>query len=120
MTKTTDGREVAGLHERFVHAYVPYGPGDEALCNIGTYPGARGGGGDDGGDDGGDRGGNVRGGGSSPIIVRCTVLGYQPRATGGAMLLQGSYEVRVHATRASGEHDATLPVWKLQRRYLAK
>jgi hypothetical protein len=125
---------VTGLHERFVHAYVPYGSGDDALCNIGTYSGVRGGGGGEGGGGGGGGEGNIDGegnvsvnigsggggGNSSPIIVRCTVLGYEPKATDGAMVLQGTYEVRVHATRANGEYEATLPVWKLQRRYLAK
>ena len=137
VTKTTDGHEVTGLHERFVHAYVPYGPGDDALCNIGTYSGVRGGGvrggddddnndddNDDNDDDNNNGGGgnnvNIGSGKSSPIIVRCTVLGYEPKATAGAMILQGTYGVRVHATKANGEYDATLPVWKLQRRYLAK
>ena len=121
VTRTTDGREITGLHERHVHPYVPYGIGDEALCNIGTYPGS--------GLRGGNRGDGVvgrgRGGGGGgekggPIIVRCTVHEYKPAATRGAFILQGEYLVRVHASRANEEYNTTLPVWKLQRRYLAK
>jgi hypothetical protein len=47
------------------------------------------------------------------------VRGYDPAASRGALVLQGTYAVRVHATRANDEYDANLPVWKLQRRYLA-
>ena len=86
---------------------MPYDVGDEALCNIGNYPGGVRGG-----------GGGV-GGAPGPIIVRCTVRGYDPAASRGALVLQGTYAVRVHATRANDEYDANLPVWKLQRRYLA-
>lgn len=95
VTKTTDGKEVAGIPDRHMHLYVPYRPGDEALCNIGEFRPAR------------------------PIIVRCTVLSYAPAATRGAMVLQGTYEVRVHETRANEEYATSLPVWKMQRRYQA-
>ena len=59
VTRTTDGREITGLHERHVHPYVLYGIGDEALCNIGTYPGS----GLRGGNRGDGVGGRGRGGG---------------------------------------------------------
>lgn len=95
VTKTTDGKEVTNLPEKFLHMYVPYSVGDEALCNIGEFKKAR------------------------PIIVRCTVLSYEQAASRGAMVLQGNYEVQVHATKANEEYTTTLPVWKLQRRYLA-
>lgn len=95
VTKTTDGREVSNLPERFLHRYVPYGVGDEALCNIGEFRKSR------------------------PIIVRCTILGYEAAAARGAMVLQGKYQVQVHATKANEDYATSLPVWKLQRRYLA-
>lgn len=95
VTKTTDGREVKNVPERFLHMYVPYRKGDEVLCNIGEFKPSR------------------------PIIVRCTVLDYAPAASRGAMVLQGSYSVRVHETKASEENETELPVWKLQRRYMA-
>lgn len=102
VTKTTDGKEVKNLPEKFLHKYVPYSPGDEALCNIGEFkkdstgpPVAR------------------------PIIVRCTVIGYVAAASRGAMVLQGNYSVQVHATKANEEYETSLPVWKLQRRYRA-
>jgi len=93
VTKTTDGKEVKDLPEKFLHMYVPYTHGDEALCNIGEFRANR------------------------PIIVRCTVKSYEPAASRGAMVLQGSYEVMVHATKANEEYETNLPVWKLQRRY---
>ena len=96
VTKTTDGKEVKNLPEKFLHMYVPYEPGDEALCNIGEFRANR------------------------PIIVRCTVIKYEPAASRGAMVLQGNYEVQVHATKANEEYETNLPVWKLQRRYLSK
>lgn len=95
VTKTTDGKEVRGLPEKFLHMYVPYSAGDEALCNIGNFKENR------------------------PIIVRCTVLRYEPAAARGALVLQGNYDVQVHPTKANEEYVTTLPVWKLQRRYLA-
>ena len=95
VTKTTDGKEVKNIPEKFLHMYEPYTPGSEVLCNIGEFKPAR------------------------PIIVRCTVLGYDPTASRGAMVLQGNYEVQVHATKANEEYKTSLPVWKLQRRYLA-
>lgn len=95
ITKTTDGKEVKNLPEKFLHKYVPYSPGDEALCNIGEFKKAR------------------------PIIVRCTVIDYVAAAKRGAMVLQGEYEVQVHKTKANEEYTASLPVWKLQRRYRA-
>ncbi|KAL7550770.1 hypothetical protein ACHAWF_013991 [Thalassiosira exigua] len=95
VTKTTDGKEVKNIPERFLHHYEPYGKGDEALCNIGEFKPAR------------------------PIIVRCTILDYAPVASRGAMVLQGNYSVQVHATKANDEYETQLPVWKLQRRYLA-
>lgn len=95
VTKTTDGKEVKNVQERFLHAYVPYGRGDEVLCNIGEFKPAR------------------------PIIVRCTVLDYEPAASRGAMVLQGKYSVRVHKTNANDEYETDLPVWKMQRRYMA-
>ena len=78
-----------------MHPYVPYRTGDEALCNVGEFKPAR------------------------PIIVRCAVLDYAPAASRGAMVLQGSYGVRVHATKRNEEYETDLPVWKLQRRSLA-
>mmetsp|Transcript_31370 Transcript_31370/g.66026 ORF Transcript_31370/g.66026 Transcript_31370/m.66026 type:complete len:260 (+) Transcript_31370:115-894(+) len=95
VTKTTDGKEVTNLPEKFLHKYVPYSAGDEALCNIGEFKKAR------------------------PIIVRCTVIEYEPAASRGAMVLQGDYSVQVHATKANEEYETSLPVWKLQRRYRA-
>lgn len=95
VTKTTDGTEVKNLPEKFLHMYVPYSEGDEALCNIGEFRANR------------------------PIIVRCTVRGYEAAAKRGAMVLQGNYSVQVHATKANEEYTTNLPVWKLQRRYLA-
>lgn len=95
VTKTTDGKEVTNVPEKFLHMYVPYQEGAEVLCNIGEFKPAR------------------------PIIVRCTVLGYDPAASRGAMMLQGTYSVQVHATKANEEYVTNLPVWKLQRRYLA-
>mmetsp|Transcript_28287 Transcript_28287/g.59497 ORF Transcript_28287/g.59497 Transcript_28287/m.59497 type:complete len:229 (-) Transcript_28287:266-952(-) len=95
VTKTTDGTDVENIPERFLHMYTPYAIGQEILCNIGEFRPAR------------------------PIIVKCTVLGYTPAAKRGAMVLQGQYSVKVHETRANDEYTTTLPVWKLQRRYLA-
>jgi len=69
--------------------------GSEALCNIGEFKPAR------------------------PVIVRCTVLGYEAAARRGAMVLQGMYEVKVHTTKENEEYETNLPVWKLQRRYQA-
>jgi len=95
VTKTTDGKEVKNLPEKFLHKYVPYSVGDEVLCNIGEFKKAR------------------------PIIVRCTVIEYEPAAKRGAMVLQGKYSVQVHPTKANEEYTTSLPVWKLQRRYRA-
>ena len=95
VTKTTDGKEVKNIPEKFLHMYVPYKKGSEVLCNIGEFKPLR------------------------PIIVRCTVLAYEPAADRGAMVLQGTYSVKVHATKVNEEYTTTLPVWKLQRRYLA-
>ena len=50
--------------------------------------------------------------------MKCTVLEYEAAAVTGAMVLQGKYSVQVHATKANEEYTTTLPVWKLQRRYL--
>jgi len=96
VTKTTDGKEVRHIDEKYLHHYKPYPNESEVLCNIGESRGVRG----------------------RPVIVRCTVLGYEPAATRGAMILQGTYEVQVHETKANEEYTTTLPVWKLQRRYL--
>lgn len=93
VTKTTDGKEVNNIPDKHMHMYEPYQKGDEALCNIGEFKPAR------------------------PIIVRCTVLEYEPAASRGAMVLQGIYSVQVHATKANEEYTSNLPVWKLQRRY---
>lgn len=95
VTKTTDGKEVKNIPEKFLHMYEPYTVGSEVLCNIGEFKPAR------------------------PIIVRCTVLDYDAAAERGAMVLQGHYSVQVHATKANEEYVTELPVWKLQRRYLA-
>lgn len=95
VTKTTDGKEVKNIPEKFLHMYEPYTIGSEVLCNIGEFKPAR------------------------PIIVRCTVLDYNAAAERGAMVLQGHYSVQVHATKANEEYVTELPVWKLQRRYLA-
>lgn len=95
VTKTTDGKEVRDIPDRHMHPYAPYSSGDEALCNIGEFKPSR------------------------PIIVRCTVLSYEPAAARGAMVLQGVYEVQIHATKANEEYETRLPVWKLQRRYQA-
>lgn len=56
---------------------------------------------------------------SRPIIFQCTVLGYEPAAETGAMMLQGTYEVKVKDTRMNEEYVTSVPVWKMQRHYLA-
>ena len=96
VTKTTDGKEVRNIPEKYLHIYKPYKIGAEVLCNIGEFKKSR------------------------PIIVRCTVLDYEPATPPrGALVLQGNYRVQVHETKANPAHETTLPVWKLQRRYLA-
>ncbi|EJK77662.1 hypothetical protein THAOC_00494 [Thalassiosira oceanica] len=96
VTKTTDGKEVRNIPEKYLHNYQPYKIGAEVLCNIGEFKKSR------------------------PIIVRCTVLDYEPATPPrGALVLQGNYRVQVHETKANPAHETTLPVWKLQRRYLA-
>lgn len=100
VTKTTDGKEVTNLPERYLHEYKPYEVNDEALCNIGTF--------------------SNKINENRPIIVGCTVLNYEPAATKGALVLQGKYEVLVHKAKVNGvekeEYKTELPVWKLQRR----
>ena len=100
VTKTTDGKEVTNLPERYLHEYKPYEINDEALCNIGTF--------------------SNKINENRPIIVGCTVLNYEPAATKGALVLQGKYEVLVHSAKVNGvekeEYKTELPVWKLQRR----
>ena len=103
VTKTTDGRVVNSIPEKHLHPYVPYEIGSDALCNIGEFNPP-------------DKAASVR---SRPIIVQCTVLGYEPMAEKGAMVLQGKYEVRVKDTRKNEEYVTSVPVWKMQRRYLA-
>lgn len=103
VTKTTDGRVVNSIPEKHLHPYVPYEIGSEALCNIGEFNPP-------------DKPSSVR---ARPIIFQCIVLGYQPAAQKGAMVLQGSYEVRVKDTRQNEEYVTNVPVWKMQRRYLA-
>jgi len=95
VTKTTDGKEVKNIPERFLHHYIPYKVGSEVLCNIGDFKPAR------------------------PMIVKCTVLAYESTASKGAKVLQNEYSVKVHQTKANEEFETTLPVWKLQRRYRA-
>jgi len=96
VTKTTDGKEVRNIPEKYLHSYQPYKIGAEVLCNIGEFKKSR------------------------PIIVRCTVLDYDPATPPrGALVLQGNYRVQVHETKANPAHETTLPVWKLQRRYIA-
>ena len=100
VTKTTDGKEVTNLPERYLHEYKPYEVNDEALCNIGTF--------------------SNKINENRPIIVGCTVLNYEPAATKGALVLQGKYDVLVHKAKVNGvekeEYKTELPVWKLQRR----
>ncbi|KAL3798822.1 hypothetical protein HJC23_004610 [Cyclotella cryptica] len=103
ITKTTDGRVVNSIPEKHLHPYVPYAIGSEALCNIGEFSPP-------------DKVASLR---ARPIIVQCTVLEYEPAAEKGAMVLQGKYEVRVKDTRVNEEYITTVPVWKMQRRYLA-
>jgi hypothetical protein len=95
VTKTTDGKDVQNIPERFLHHYIPYKVGAEVLCNIGDFKPAR------------------------PMIVRCTVLGYEATETKGAKVLQNNYSVKVHQTKANDEFETKLPVWKMQRRYRA-
>lgn len=95
VTKTTDGKDVQNIPERFLHHYIPYQVGAEVLCNIGDFKPAR------------------------PMIVRCTVLGYEATETKGAKVLQNNYSVKVHQTKANDEFETKLPVWKMQRRYRA-
>ena len=104
ITKTTDGRVVNSIPERHLHHYVPYEIGSEALCNVGEFTSP-------------DKPASVR---SRPLIFQCTVLGYEPAAEKGALVLQGIYEVRVKDTRNDEEYVTKVPVWKMQRRYLAK
>lgn len=94
VTKTTDGKEVKDIPEKFLHFYQAYDVGSEVLCNIGEFKPAR------------------------PIVVRCTVLGYEPAAERGALVLQGQYSVKVHETKANEEYETKLSVWKLQRRLI--
>ncbi|KAL7516245.1 hypothetical protein ACHAWX_001278 [Stephanocyclus meneghinianus] len=103
ITKTTDGRVVNSIPQKHLHPYVPYAVGSEALCNVGEFNPP-------------DKVPSLR---ARPIIVQCTVLGYEPAAEKGAMVLQGKYEVRVKDTRTHEEYITTVPVWKMQRRYLA-
>ena len=103
VTKTTDGRVVNSIPERHLHHYVPYEIGSEALCNVGEYNPP-------------DKPSSFR---SRPMIFQCTVLGYEPAAQSGAMVLQGEYEVRVQDRRENKEYVTHIPVWKMQRRYLA-
>ena len=95
VTKTTDGKDVQNIPERFLHHYTPYQVGSEVLCNIGDFKPSR------------------------PMIVRCTVLGYEATETKGAKVLQNNYSVKVHQTKANDEFETKLPVWKMQRRYRA-
>lgn len=104
ITKTTDGRVVNSIPERHLHPYKPYEIGSEALCNVGEYTPP-------------DKPSSVR---SRPIIFQCTVMGYHPAAQKGAMVLQGEYEVKVKDTKKNEEYVTSIPVWKMQRRYLAK
>jgi hypothetical protein len=103
ITKTTDGRVVNSIPERHLHPYKPYEIGSEALCNVGEFTPP-------------DKPASVR---SRPMIFQCTVLGYEPAAAAGAMVLQGTYEVKVKDTRLNEEYVANVPVWKMQRHYLA-
>jgi hypothetical protein len=103
ITKTTDGRVVNSIPERHVHHYKPYEIGSDALCNVGEFTPP-------------DKPSSVR---SRPIIFQCTVLGYEPAAETGAMMLQGTYEVKVKDTRMNEEYVTSVPVWKMQRHYLA-
>ena len=102
VTKTTDGKEVTNLPEKYLHSYIPYDIGQLVLCNIGSF--------------------SNKSNENRPIIVQCTVEDYMPAAKRGAMVLQGKYSVLVHETNVNGnvkeEYRTTLPVWKLQRRYL--
>ena len=104
VTKTTDGKEVTNLPEKYLHLYIPYDIGSLALCNVGSF--------------------SNKANENRPIIVQCTVENYMPAAKRGAMVLQGKYSVLVHETNVNGnvkeEYRTTLPVWKLQRRYLGE
>ena len=93
ITKTTDGTEVKNIPDRFLHHYIPYKIGSEVLCNIGDFK-------------------------ARPMIVKCTVLAYDATVTKGAKVLQNEYSVKVHQTKANDEFEATLPVWKMQRRFV--
>ena len=115
VTKTTDGREVRDLNERLLHLYVPYNVADEALCNIGDFTPPP--------NNNSEEQQQQQQQQSQSIIVKCTVEKYTPAAKYGALVLHGQYTVRVHAQQQRGgqeEYVTTLPVWKLQRRHVAK
>lgn len=121
VTKTTDGREVRDLDEKLLHLYIPYTVGDEALCNIGEFippptPSD---------DNESKEQQQQQQQQSQSIIVKCTVENYAPAAKHGALVLQGQYTVRIHDQRKQQrgkeeEYVTILPVWKLQRRLVAK
>ena len=98
IAKTTDGKEVKNVSEKYLHMYTPYSIGDNALCNIGEF--------------------SNKANENRPIIVQCTIVNYELAAERGAMVLQGKYQVTIHKTKVNEEYETELPVWKLQRRYL--
>lgn len=98
IAKTTDGKEVKNVSEKYLHMYTPYSIGDNALCNIGEF--------------------SNKANENRPIIVQCTIMNYELAAERGAMVLQGKYQVTIHKTKVNEEYETELPVWKLQRRYL--
>lgn len=114
VTKTTDGREVRNLDGKLLHLYVPYNVGDEALCNIGEFTPPL--------SENDDNSKEQLQQSQQSIIVKCTVEKYTPAAKHGALVLQGQYTVRVHEQRyqQQEEYVTILPVWKLQRRHVAK
>ena len=83
VTKTTDGKEVTNLPEKYLHLYIPYDIGSLALCNVGSF--------------------SNKANENRPIIVQCTVEDYMPAAKRGAMVLQGKYSVLVHETNVNGK-----------------
>ena len=87
---TTDGYKLNSINQNDLQSYVPYEKGMVAFCHIGEFaPG-----------DG--------------EFAPCDIIQYMPGASEEGGILQGQYQVHIHAMNDKHEYDTTLPVWKIR------